>query len=162
MRAFEDWELRLLRVLEGPLPLVSRPFAEIAEKSGVTEEQVLQRTKAWVADGTIRRFGARVNHRSVGYAANGMSVWKVSADQVEVVGQFMAAQPEVSHCYVRQTQGGWDYNLFAMIHGAREEDVRAVVQGIAQHTGIQEYDVLFSRREFKKSAPRYFTEDESL
>ncbi len=156
MREFEDWEIRLLGTLDAPLPLVARPFAEVAGRADVSEAEVLERVRSWVQDGTIRRFGARVNHRSLGYVTNGMSVWRVPAEQVEHAGRFMASLPEVSHCYVRPPRPGWDYNLYAMIHGASNEAVLAVAGRIAQETGLEQYEVLFSTREFKKSAPRYF------
>lgn len=156
MRLFEESEIRLLKALEGPLPLVERPFAELAQRIGISEEQLLERVRAWVADGTIRRFGARLNHRHMGYGANGMAVWQAPGDQVEKAAEFIVGLPEVSHCYLRAPVPGWNYNLFAMIHGAREEDVLAVARRIAESTGLDCYEVLFSRREFKKSAPKFF------
>lgn len=158
MKTFEECEIRLLRVLSDPLPLTARPFADIAERAGVTEDAALDRIRAWVADGTIRRFGARVDHHAVGYPANGMSVWVVPLDEAESAGQFMAAQPEVSHCYLRDAQPGWDYNLYAMIHGQTREEVRAVAERIQEHIGLPRFEVLFSLKELKKTAPRYFAE----
>jgi DNA-binding Lrp family transcriptional regulator len=160
MKPFEAWEIRLVRALSAPLPLTPRPFAAIAERVGVSEGQVLDRLQAWSADGTIRRFGARVNHRSLGYVANGMSVWDVPDEDVEAVADYMARQPEVSHCYLRPRHSSWPHNLYAMIHGENEEQVNAVAQRIAAHAGIEAYRVLFSSRELKKTAPRYFAQDE--
>jgi siroheme decarboxylase len=158
MSDFEDWEIALIRALNGPLPLCPEPFAAVAEKIGITEEQVLERVRAWKEDGTIRRFGARVNHRRLGFSANGMSVWDVPEEDVERVGAIMTEQPEVSHCYLRPRNASWPYNLYAMIHGKNEDEVRAVAQRIAKSTGFEECRVLFSATEFKKSAPRYFAE----
>ena len=158
---FQDWEVRLLRVLSDPLPLTDRPFADVAQRAEVLEDLALERVRAWIGDGTIRRFGARVAHQAVGYPANGMSVWKAPLDAAESAGRYMASQPEVSHCYQRDVQPNWDYNLYAMIHGAARDEVQAVAQRIAEHTGLRDYDVLFSTQELKKTAPRYFTENDS-
>ena len=149
---------RLVRVLSEAVPLTERPFAEIARQAGVSEEAAIERVRAWISSGVIRRFGARVDHRAVGYGANGMSVWKVPADRTETAGRVMARQPEVSHCYLRAPRPGWKYNLYAMIHGQTEDEVRAVAERMAEETGLRNYAVLFSSREFKKSAPRYFCE----
>jgi DNA-binding Lrp family transcriptional regulator len=159
---FQDWEKRLLRVLSEPLPLVAQPYAEVAARAGVDEARALERIRAWVADGTIRRLGARVAHREVGFPANGMSVWNVPEARIVEVGNYMAAQPEVSHCYQRDFQPGWEYNLFGMIHGGSEAAVLAVAARIADHTGLQDYTVLFSTHELKKTAPRYFVEKEDV
>ncbi len=158
MSRFEPWEIALIRSVNGPLTVSERPYAEIAEKAGISEAQVLERLRAWKADGTIRRFGARVNHRRLGFAANGMSVWDVPPERVEEAGRFMSAQPEVSHCYVRPRSTSWPYNFYGMIHGKSEDEVRAVAERIAQNAGLGEYRVLFSSKEYKKSAPRYFGE----
>ncbi len=159
--SFQDWEVRLLRVLSDPLPLVEQPFAEIASRAEVLEDLALERIRAWLDDGTIRRFGARVAHQEVGYPANGMSVWKAAPEHVEAAGAYMASQPEVSHCYQRDTKPDWDFNLYGMIHGATREEVEAAVQRIASHTGIADHAVLYSVEELKKTAPRYFTETET-
>ena len=158
MSRFADWEIALIRALNGPLPMTGQPFAEVAARVGVAEEQVLKRIRVWKEDGTIRRFGARVNHRRLGFSANGMSVWCVEEDKAEEAGAFMSAQPEVSHCYLRPRYPSWPHNLYAMIHGKSEEEVRAVARRISEHTGLADYRVLFSSKEFKKSAPRYFAE----
>lgn len=155
---FQEWEARLIRELSEPLPLVETPFEEVAQRAEIVEDLAIERINAWVADGTIRRFGARVAHREVGYPANGMSVWKVASEQAEAVGRYMAEQPEVSHCYLRDVQPGWDYNLYGMIHGATTEDVEAVANRIAEQTSLYNYKVLFSTKELKKTAPRYFAE----
>ncbi len=161
MKYTEGWELELLRALNEPLPLVDRPFALIAERANVTEEQVLSQIKAWVADGTIRRFGARVSHQPLGYVANGMSVWDIPDDQVAEAAEYMTQQPELSHCYLRARPPSWPYNMYGMIHGTTEEEVYGVAARIAEHTGLDSYRVLFSSRELKKSVPRYFAEEDS-
>ena len=158
MSLFEEWEVRLIRALSRPLPLTPRPYAAVAESVGISEEQVIERVRAWCADGTIRRFGARVRHRRLGYTANGMSVWDVPDERTDAVGAVMAGHAEVSHCYVRPRRPGWPYNMYAMVHGQTREEVDDVVARIASATGLSDYRVLFSVRELKKSAPRYFAE----
>jgi len=160
MSRFTERDIRLLRALDGPLPFVPRPFADVAERAGLEESEVLDQIRAWLEDGTIRRFGARVDHLSLGFTSNGMSVWAVPGDRVDAVAEIMVQQTEVSHCYQRARRPGWPYNLFAMIHGEHEDDVRAVAQRIAEAADLDDYDVLFSTKEFKKSVPRYFSEKE--
>jgi DNA-binding Lrp family transcriptional regulator len=158
MTPLADWERRLVAELSLPLPLDPRPFRVIAERIGLDEEQVIERVRAWQESGVIRRFGARVNHRSLGYAANGMSVWDAPDERVDEAARHMAERPEVSHCYLRARQPGWPYNLYAMIHGGSRDEVDAVAAQIASVTGLTAYRVLYSSREFKKSTPRYFQE----
>lgn len=103
----------------------------------------------------MRRFGAILRHHQAGFTANGMSVWNIPDMQVERVGTLMAEFPEVSHCYQRPRLPDWRYNLFAMIHGRSENECRQIAERIAAATGIDDYDMLFSTREFKKSSMQY-------
>jgi DNA-binding Lrp family transcriptional regulator len=156
MSGLAPWEQRLVAALNEPLPLVERPFAAVADRVGVSEGEVLERLRAWLADGTLRRFGARIRHRQAGYTANGMSVWRVEPDRAEAAGKAMASRPEVSHCYLRAPAQDWPYTLYAMLHGHTREEVLAAARAIAEDTGLDDYRVLFSVREFKKAAPRFF------
>jgi len=151
-----DEQISLARALQEPLALVEKPFEQVAVCAGLTEHSVLEQIRDWVSDGTIRRFGARINHRTVGYTANGMSVWKVCCENADAAGRFMASLDEVSHCYLRKTAPGWEYNLYAMIHGRSEREVLDLAARISSETAIKEYEVLFSRKEFKKCTPRLF------
>jgi len=161
MTHFGGAALRVLRTVNRPLPLCKRPFEALAQESGLAESDILDRLNAWLEDGTIRRFGARVNHRALGFTDNGMAVWRVPREAVEETAACLAAQPEVTHCYQRRTQPGWDYNLYAMVHGRSVHEVLTIVDRIAEMTGQYDYDVLFSLREFKKSAPRFFENNKS-
>jgi len=136
--------------------LTPEPFATLAREADMSESEALTLIRRWVEDGVIRRFGARLRHHSVGYVANGMSVWKVPEDRVATAADYMKIQPEISHCYLRRTCPEWNYNLYAMIHGKTPEAVRETAHRIAQETGLTDYDILFSQKEFKKTAPKFF------
>lgn len=153
---FSERDVALIRALQAPFPIVERPWLEIAERAGMSEEAVIARAREWLDAGVIRRFGARVKHRAMGYTANGMSVWDVPPDKTEAAGQYMAGVGEISHCYTRPRLPQWPYNLYAMIHGRKEEDVLAVARQIAAHLAVERYEVLFSTRELKKTAPVFF------
>jgi siroheme decarboxylase len=131
------------------------PFGEIAVEFGIPRENLLARIRHYQETGVMRRLGAVLKHRNVGFTANGMSVWNVPADQVERVSRIMVRQPEVSHCYERQRLPDWPYNLFAMIHGRTEAECRAVTARIAAEAGLTDFDILFSLREFKKTSMEY-------
>ena len=73
----------------------------------------------------------------------------------------MAAYRAVTHCYRRPTYPDWPYNIFTMIHARSKEECHAVVEKIAQETGVAEHSVLFSTKEYKKSRVQYFTAAES-
>jgi DNA-binding Lrp family transcriptional regulator len=157
-RILSEKEQALVRVLQEDIPISPRPFAEIGAAVGMSEDEVLEKVRLWTGDGTIRRFGAMVRHQKLGYKANAMSAWDVPDERAEEVGRELAAAVEVSHCYQRPRADGWNYNLFAMIHGATREECERVAAKLADRVGIDGYALLFSSREFKKVSMKYFIE----
>jgi DNA-binding Lrp family transcriptional regulator len=108
----------------------------------------------------MRRFSAVLRHRRVGYTANGMACWVVPESKIEEAGQLAATYSQVSHCYQRPAYPPrWPYTLFTMIHGQAREQVEDAVERIAQEARLEQYEVLYSTREFKKERVRYFEEE---
>ncbi|MBE3587215.1 MAG: AsnC family transcriptional regulator, partial [Thermoanaerobacteraceae bacterium] len=143
----------IIRALQEGLPLVSRPYRALAEKLGMDEEELLARVKDFIHRGIIRRFGAAVRHQDLGYVANAMVVWEVPEERVEEVGRLMASFTEVSHCYQRPAHPPrWPYNLFTVVHGQTAEDCRNIALKLSRVSGIENYRLLFSVAELKKSS----------
>jgi DNA-binding Lrp family transcriptional regulator len=152
-----DIDIRAIRALQQDMPLVSRPFAVEAEDEGFTEEELLAHAHRFIADTRMRRCAAILAHRRAGFLANGMGVWKMDEDRAEELGYKIASFPQVTHCYERPTYEDWPYRVFSMVHARTEEKVREVIEGISDETGLREYDILFSTKEYKKTRVPYFT-----
>jgi DNA-binding Lrp family transcriptional regulator len=155
-KRFSELEKRLIAELQGDFPDSLHPYRDIAKKLGVTELWVLQKIQGFIGKGYIRRIGAILYHRQIGFKSNAMVVWKVPKNQVNKVGKIMASFPEVSHCYERVTHRNWRYNLYTMIHGKTKQDCRRIVHQISRKTGVSDYLLLYSAREFKKQSMQYF------
>jgi glutamate-1-semialdehyde 2,1-aminomutase len=85
-----------------------------------------------------------------------MVAWRVPEDSIEKVATVAASLPQVSHCYQRLTYPDWPYNLFTMVHAKSKENCRAIARKISQETGVSDYVILFSTKEYKKARPKYF------
>lgn len=152
----KEIDKQLIRELQKGLPLVSRPFKEIAERLKMSEEEIINRIDSFIQNGQIRRFGAAVRHQDLGYVSNAMVVWDVPDEQVPEVGRIMAGFEEISHCYQRPRYPGWPYNLFTVVHGKNQEECIQAAKSISLATGMEKYRLLFSTVELKKSSMRYF------
>lgn len=152
-------EKRIIRVTQEDMPLIESPFLFYASILGLKEEYLLEKLREFKRKGIMRRFAAVLYHRNAGFSANGMVVWKVPEGSVEKVGQKIASYKAVSHCYERATNGVWQYNLFSMLHAKRKEDIEEIVREISSDTGIRDFVILYSTKEFKKKRVKYFTED---
>ncbi len=148
----------IVRATQAGLPRVPRPYHAVAEAIGVAPEVVMERMRAMLASGAIRRIGVVPNHYRLGWTANGMSVWDVDDDRVDELGARIGALPGVSHCYRRPRRlPAWRYNLFAMVHGRDRAQCEAQVREIAALLGeaARARDVLYSTRVLKKTGLRF-------
>lgn len=155
-----ELEKQIIAAIQGDLPVTKRPYLEIAQQIGVTEETLLDTLRQLREKGVMRRLGATLRHQQTGFQANAMTAWRVEESRVDEVGAVMAGFPEVSHCYRRNPTEKWPYNLYTMIHATDEPRCRATVKKIARQAGVSDYILLFSRRELKKTSMQYFSSDE--
>lgn len=159
-------ELDLVAAMQNGLPLVSRPYAAVGEKAGMSEDEVMDYLARWQRDGTVRRLGVIVRHHELGYRANAMVVWNIPDEQLGQVGQLLGKQEFVTLCYQRPRRlPEWPYNLFCMIHGQDRDVVTGHVHKLAamlvEQCGLADvqYDVLFSRRRFKQRGAHCIASD---
>jgi len=145
-----------VRALQDDIEIVAQPFGAAAGRLGVSQEEIFIWLRQAAAAGWLRRFAVILNHRRAGYGANGMVVWRVSPQRLEEVAAVASSFPQVSHCYQRPTFIDWPYALFTMIHARSEEECQAVAEDISRRTGVADYAILFSTREYKKERVRYF------
>jgi len=151
-----DLEKKIIALLQTDIPVVKRPFLEMAQKIGITEDKFLEVLKSLNDQGLIRRFGATLKHQKSGFKANAMVAWKVDEERVEKTGTIMATFQEITHCYRRDPAPGWKYNLYTMVHASDEDECYAIVKKISKAVGQDEYELLFSRKELKKTSMKYF------
>ncbi|VAX20634.1 Siroheme decarboxylase AhbB, alternate heme biosynthesis pathway [hydrothermal vent metagenome] len=143
--------------LQGTLPMTKHPFKEIADQVGLTEKEVIEKVRMYGEKKYYRRFGATLRHQKAGFTANGMGVWSVPEEsRRQELGETLSAYTEVSHAYERPSFDDWPFHLFTMIHGESKEEVREIAKRMSEDTGVENYDVLFSTREFKKTSMQYF------
>jgi len=152
-------EVAAIRVVQEDLPLVDRPFAAEAEIIGTDEATLLDLLRSFKERKLMRRFAAVMNHRSAGYKANAMGVWAVPDDGLEEMGPRMAGFAFVSHCYRRPTYEDWPYSVFTMVHGHNARDCEETIAAIRDETGVEDYALLWSVKEYKKTRVRYFTDE---
>jgi DNA-binding Lrp family transcriptional regulator len=148
-------DAQFFRALQTPLPLIQRPFDELARDIEAGGDELIDFGRRHLG-GAIRRYVGTLRHRKLGVRENGMVVWRVSEDEVQAAGERLAKAPEVSHCYARNPVPNFGYTLYSMVHGPSRESCRELARELSRETGLTDYAVLFSEREFKKQRLRYF------
>jgi DNA-binding Lrp family transcriptional regulator len=157
--SYDDLDRDVIRATQGDMPVIPEPYAPAAERLGMGVQALLDHMQGMHERGLLRRVAAILYHRRAGFSANGMGVWKVAPEQIEELGPRMASFRGISHCYERPTYEDWPYSVFTMAHGRSKEECDAVLDAIAEQTGIHERATLYSSTEFKKIRLLYFTED---
>jgi len=154
----EDKEF--IRELQKDMEIVDRPFQKAAKNLGMTEDQIFEKLHHYEEIGVMRRYAAILRHREAGFTANGMIVWKVPEERITEVGTKLGAFPQVSHCYERPVYPDWPYNVFSMIHCKSFDEAGEVAGQIQKQIDVDEYKILFSAKEFKKTRVEFFVENE--
>ena len=148
---------QIIQALQSGLPLVSAPYAQVADDLRMQEADLLERLSALKARGVIRRIAAAPNHYKLGMTSNGMTVWDVEDDRIAELGAQIGALPFVTHCYERpRALPDWPYNLFAMVHGSDRDEVEEKRAQITMILGdaCRAKDILYSTRILKKTGLR--------
>jgi len=144
----------LAAALAAGLPLVPQPYARF----DAPEARVIGLLARWLEEGIVRRIGAVVRHRPLGYAANAMAVWDVPDAEAASCGRALAGEPAVTLCYRRsRALPDWPYNVYCMLHGRQRSQVLRALDRLRAAHRLERYPhaVLFSRRCFAQRAARY-------
>ena len=146
----------VIRALQGDFPICEEPYKVLAEQAGMTEEEFIDCVKELSAQKKIRKMGAVLRHREAGFIANALCAWSVPPERLDEVAKVMIENPAVSHCYDRNTAPDWNYNLYTMVHAKSREECNEIINNLSMSTGIDQFQILYSKKEWTKTAMKYF------
>lgn len=149
----KDW--RIVCALADGIPITYRPYAMLAKKAGMEEEEFLSRLGELKKRGVLRRVGAVIQHRQAGFSANALCAWIVPTERLDEVGTAVSHEEAVSHCYSRATGSQWPYNFYVMIHAQDRNTCEKIADRIADDCHLGERKTFYSVREWKKESMRY-------
>ncbi len=140
----DEIDRKILNRLQADFPVLSRPFGIIAGEFGLTEKEILERLRGLKRTGVIRRIGAILDPRALGWVST-LCAARVLEENVEdfvsIVNQF----PGVTHNYERKAY----YNIWFTLTAPSWEVVEEMLNDISRETGIEEIVHLPAREIFK-------------
>ena len=154
-----ELDYAVIRATQGPMEVIPEPFAPAARELGLSQDELFKQLESMRERRALRRVAGILFHRRAGFSANGMGVWRVPEERILELGPRMASFRGISHCYQRPTYADWPYSVFTMAHGRSKEECDAILDSIAEDTGIEDRRTLYSSTEFKKVRLRYFTDE---
>lgn len=131
----DELERTLLETYQHDFPLEPEPFARIAADLGVPEDVVLEAFRHLQGHGAISRIGAVVRPHAAGWST--LAALEVPPDRLEAVADLVNGYPQVNHNYEREH----DLNLWFVVTGADADEVRGVLDDIAERTGLAALDL---------------------
>jgi siroheme decarboxylase len=118
----DDFDKRLLDVMQGGFPIAARPYAEVATKLGVDEARVLTRVQELVDKRIIRQVTPIFDTRAFGYGSMLVAA-KVDPENPWRPAKVINEHPGVSHNYLRNHE----FNMWFTL--AVEPDSKLGLQG---------------------------------
>jgi DNA-binding Lrp family transcriptional regulator len=146
-------------LLQQDLPVENNPFAGLIKKnnSDISVKELIENFGKLLEAGVMRRYAAVLRHREAGYTSNAMTAWKTGE---KFNPDIFSKNRAITHLYLRTIYPGkWEYPLFAMIHARSDEELKSIVNDLSTESGIDDYLVLNSLKEFKKTRVQYFSEE---
>jgi len=130
--ALDELDKAILNEIQSYFPIVARPYAEMGQRVGAPEEEVLRRVQAMVDAGIIRRIGANFTSRKLGYTST-LCTASVDPEQLERFVAVVNKHPGVTHNYLRRHH----YNVWFTLIAESPERLGEILQEISRATGVE-------------------------
>jgi DNA-binding Lrp family transcriptional regulator len=143
----DDTDRAILNRIQSDFPITTRPYQQIAEDIGISENDVIDRLNRLKEIGIIRRIGGNFVPEKLGFVST-LCAAKVPEDKIPLFSETVNQYPGVTHNYQRDS----DYNIWFTFIAPSMEDIEACLKQISQKTGVSEILNLPSTRRFKVRA----------
>ncbi len=142
-------DCRILQVLQSDFPLRERPYEFLAGKLQISCDELWERVRKLVDQGVIRRIGASLDSRKLGYSST-LAAISVEPHRVEQAAEIISQFPEVTHSYQRDHQ----FNIWFTIIAVDNQRIESILEQIRSALSLERSQVLNlpAKRLFKLDA----------
>jgi DNA-binding Lrp family transcriptional regulator len=134
----DETDRTLLTIVQDELPLTVRPFDDLAERLGITYEEVMDRVQRLHGEGVIRRFGPVLETDRVGLSGRTLVLIKVPQGRMDEVAGIISGFDSVTH----NSERSHEYNMWFTLITSSQDQLRSSLNEILDATQIPETDVL--------------------
>ncbi|MCB2099297.1 MAG: AsnC family transcriptional regulator [Rhodobacterales bacterium] len=124
----------LINGLQGGFPLSDRPYAEVGERFGLSEDDVIARIGGLLDRGVLSRFGPMYHAERLG-GGLALAAMKVPEGEFEAVNEAVNALDAVAHNYARDHA----FNMWFVLATETPEGIDAAARDIEAATGYPVY-----------------------
>ncbi|HTY21586.1 MAG TPA: Lrp/AsnC family transcriptional regulator [Desulfomonilaceae bacterium] len=122
----------LLNEIQAGFPVEPHPYRVLGQRISMDEEEVLVRIARLKKEGIIRRLGASVDSRQIGFVSTLLAA-KVPKEKFEFVVKTINACPGVTHNYERRHE----YNVWFTLIAPSAEEKERIIRQLMQETGVE-------------------------
>ncbi len=134
----DDADKQILQLLQEDFPLVEQPWKELSSKTGIPENQLINRIEKLQATGVLRKIGPIVDPTKVGYTSATLVALRVPESKVDAVAAIINQYNNISHNYEREHE----YNVWFTLVTKTMQELTSTLSEILQKTGLSQNDVL--------------------
>lgn len=135
MTTLNDTDRAIINRLQDGLPVMDRPFEQVAGELGISESVLIERVEALLDTGILSRFGPMYHAERLG-GAFCLAALAVPEDRFEQVARTVNGFDEVAHNYRREHE----LNMWFVLATDDPRRIAAVIEGIENRTGLDVYD----------------------
>ncbi len=135
---------RLINRVQTGFPISSRPYQQLGQELGISEQEVISRLGQLKQRGIIRRLGAVFDSQKLGFSSTLVAL-KVPPARVDEVAAVINGYSGVTHNYLRQAQ----YNMWFTLIAESPARLKQIIEEIKQKSGIGDVLELPAVRLFK-------------
>ncbi|MCD6320299.1 MAG: AsnC family transcriptional regulator [Candidatus Desulfofervidaceae bacterium] len=135
---------KIINEIQAHFPITSHPYADIAEKLGLSEEEVIERIKRLKERGYIRRIGANFNSDKLGFAST-LCAARVPEDKIDKFVEVVNKYKGVTHNYKRRD----NFNIWFTFIAPTMADIEEALEEVRRKTGVKEVYSFPATKTFK-------------
>ena len=144
----ESLQQRLLDAIQSGFPMEVNPYDVLANRFGVSTDEVMGAVAAMYASGGVRRIGASFDSRKLGYTSTLCALAVPGGDEeLRKAAEIVNSVPGVTHNYGRNHR----YNLWFTLIIRSEEEKQKILACIREKTGHDDLLDMPSTKRFKIS-----------
>jgi len=133
----DELDCRILEALQNDFPLSERPYEIIARRLRIPCDQLWDRIQRLMAGGVIRRIGASLDSRKLGFCST-LAAVSCKPDLVEQAAGIIGRFPEVTHSYLRDD----NFNIWFTIIAISNERIEHILEHIRTSLSLESSQVL--------------------
>jgi len=132
-----ELDCRILQALQDEFPLSLRPYDVLAKKLHIPPDQLWERTQRLIGQGLIRRLGASLDSRKLGFTST-LAAVSVQPELVEQAAKVIEQFPEVTHSYLRKDH----FNIWFTIIAPDNKKIEGILEQIRSTLSLGKAQIL--------------------